>query len=373
LDGVAAAVVRRSEQGFVLLAVLVIVALAAVAGAVTYSLARNGLATSLSDGDALSAAASARAGLAAAAQMVRRSACAPDRQTSCSAKLGTRQCYGVTIEPEVASAGHGEARFDVAVEGRAGQARQLRRARLALRPAPYAGACVCSGTCTVESPTQLSGSGLCAGGDVAGREYVALSVEPDRAFGDLWSVTGVHAGGSIVAAGGEIHQTGRCSLTDTDQHVGVAPPSTLTRGPTVADIAFLTGRSVSPGGALEGGVLHLDRLPLQAPSDGSLIIVVPSSDGEVLCLRGERPDYACDVTVVVEGPASVQGPAGEEVRMHGGLLVCGSLEIVSPFCLEGCLWAEELAIRAPLSVALPSTWPERLPAGFSQCAVLALE
>lgn len=374
MDRLGAAVVARDDRGFVLLAVLVIVAMAALAAAVTVSLARDTVAISASDCEGIAADAAARAGLAAAADSLRWALAPPAACFAFNGALGDRQRYSVVTEPEVTPTGTGERWYRLSVEGSSGQARRLVTARIALRPSPFAGVCTCAGDFSAESAATLTGSGLCAGGDVRGREHISLSPGADQAFARLWPVNGVHAAGSIYANGVEVHENSQSSQTDTDRHGGVIPPADLTRGPDVADLGALRARRAPPGEALDAGVLWLDRLPVAPPDGGDALVIVireTASRGPLL-VRGTRPDSACGVTVVVEGDARIEGSA-EGVALRGGLVVCGALAVDSPFRLVGCLWAREVVVRAPFSVALPATWPNEVPAGFSQCSVLALE
>jgi hypothetical protein len=370
-----AAVVTDKDDGFVLLAVLVIVAIAALAGAVASSLARDALATVASDRDAVSAAASARAGLSAACEAIRWSAQPLARPTVFRGTLSDRQGYEVTVEPEVTPAGSGGRWFRVTVDGTGGDARHSIWARIWLRPAPFAGTCVCADGFSAEAGVSLSGSGLCAGGDVSGREQVTLLPGGDRAFAELWPIAGVHTRGSVFAAGVEVHDGGFAAPYDTDCHQGVVPPLAVTEGPPVADLGTMRARSVSPGAALVGNVLWLDRLPLQSPAaSNALVVVVPEPrEGGVICLAGERPDSACAVTLVIEGPARVGGQGAEGAGLRGGLLVFGTLEVACPLRVEGCVWAEATAVRAPFSVTLLPTWPDEVPAGFSECCMLGLD
>jgi hypothetical protein len=269
----------------------------------------------------------------------------------------------------------------------------------------------------VAASLRVEGCGVYSGGDVVGREHVALlgssddeaagelagTAAPDRLHPDFYSQAAVHAAGSIYAAGGEIHVDDvtdpepEALAADTDAHTGEQHAAGLTALPDAVALAAFEQHAMlvlddddaggggddgsgEPGGAdqpLEAGVLHLERLPWAPPSGaaspdepssadpsaGYVVFVSASALPEApspLIVTGQRPDPpgACPVTLIVEGDATLVDAA-----FRGALLAVGSLTVAGPSTVHGSVAARELVVVAPLHVVLDDAWLDWPPAG----------
>ena len=88
---------------------------------------------------------------------------------------------------------------------------------------------VVGGDAMLAAPTLLRGCGLCSGGDVSGREWLTVAAwatptdgqqSPDLAYGGLYAQAAVHATGRIFAHGVEEHAGGDAPAADSDADSG---------------------------------------------------------------------------------------------------------------------------------------------------------
>jgi hypothetical protein len=239
------------------------------------------------------------------------------------------------------------------------------------------------------APVSVTGGGLYSGGSIRGREWLTFAGPagdgpgagpPDGVHGDVWPAAGAHALGGIWAAGEEVHAVAPGDpvyAADTDVHTGAGPVEALTAPPDPAVLAGLLEIALSPGGALTGGVLDLARLPPATPAGDEastaegFAIVVPAGAGVPVRVEGERPASACPVVVVLEGDAVLGGP-DVGASLGGALVVCGHLEVAGPSSIAGHLFAAHLTVDAPLTLHTPIDWRRRQLPGLSRSVVLAV-
>jgi hypothetical protein len=217
---------------------------------------------------------------------------------------------------------------------------------------------VVAGDVDLQSPLQLTGCGLEAGGDVRGRQWVTLTSPPaspaclpDLAYGGLQATAAVHAAGSIFVDGHEEHDGGAGIEGDGDRHAGVPAPPSIVAGPAAATVASLAAHSQQTPSpvALEA----ISPVAAVSPPEGATLpgrgrlITVRATAGPCL-VHGERPPppAACPLTVVIFGDAEVDAPAG----FTGVLVVEGRLEVRAPLRVRGSVFATALAVSAPLCV-----------------------
>lgn len=233
---------------------------------------------------------------------------------------------------------------------------------------------VVGGTATLEAPTVLQSCGLYAGGDVSGREWLTVGAGPgappasgsadgisDLAYGRLFPLAGVHADGRILVHGIDEHLSHDAPAADTDVDSGTVPPADLVAAPTAAVIGELAAHA-SPAIAAQGPFgLDLELLDQAAPAAlggpwlpaGGRVYVVAPTGGELNVFGArESAPQACPATVVVVGDCTVcAGPAGQTgAALNGALVVTGALTVDAPLRLDGSLYAGRLVVRAPLTV-----------------------
>lgn len=243
------------------------------------------------------------------------------------------------------------------------------------------------------APVAIVGSGLYAGGDVFGRQFVtfaragdtgSVTPPPDWVQGDRFAAAAVHALGVICDEGGEVHDSGRDPAAvpaDTDSHTPLAPRPLIDE-PDELTLTTLGAHSLSSGGVVRDGVVDVGRLPYQPPSGdasqpGNGIVVVVSAGGsdEAVRLVGSRPSppEACPLTVVVIGNATTTAvdQTSEPVTWWGALIVTGGLVVASPLDMHGSLFARHLTVVAPLNLELGETWWRDPPPGYRRAIVVA--
>ena len=272
-----------------------------------------------------------------------------------------------------------------------GQARRVVHVVVLSTPDGLPRGLVVGGDATLAAPTLLRGCGLCAGGDVSGREWLTLAAPaaaappvpsasaieqyPDLAYGGLYPAAGVHAVGRIFARGVEEHAAGGgAPPADSDADSGVAPPADLVAAPGPAIVGELAARASDPVAALGPFGLDLALLERAGPPAlgspslpaGGRVYVVDAA-GAALGLFGSRPPapQSCPATVVVLGDCvAAGGPDGSApAALNGALIVTGTLTVDAPLCVEGSLFAGRLVVRAALTVSFSAVSGPSAPPG----------
>jgi hypothetical protein len=371
-----------SQRGYALLAALVVTALAALFAATAVAAVSARQSIMRADVAGARAQTAAREALASVCLELRRrpSALAGElsRPGLSSGDAGWQASW-------VAAAGAGVSwpAAVVQVVGSCGEARRGLAAIVQLRAAPVPQGLVVAHDVELQAPLLVSRSGMYSGGCVRGREWLDFgSVDPaDSVHGDQWPLAGVHALGGVWAAGEEIHATttGSDYSHDTDMHSGDADVARWVAPPDASLVVTLRDVAVAPGPALEDGTLDLSRLPLSSPlgagsgsgADG-YVVVATVPEGAELRLVGARPPGACPIALVVQGATAMGDPA-QPTAFAGALLVLGSLHVCGPSMLGGHLFAEDLLVSAPLTVAVAGDWRLRPLAGLVSPEVVSLD
>ncbi len=382
---------RGGEQGFALLAALLVASIAALATATLVAVTLSAAAIAADDGAAGRADDAARTGVTDALERLRWGWLTADA-ASLPARYGPVACDGGSYSVVVSSpasddllpqlgpaAALGAADPGVAVcridaTGVCGQASRTIRAMALITPDGLPRGLVVAGDARLGASVELTGCGLYAGCDVDGREQVscgaggALAPPADLAYDGLWPLAGVHAGGHIVVAGAEEHAPGAgpAPVADTDADTGVVPPTALVAPPTAVTIADWRSHATDPGGALGAGGLDLGQRGTMAPPPagagpaspyGGLVYVVSAPQAAAgLALWGRRADApaACPVTLVVLGDCTVTASlAAAQAAFTGALVVTGTLTVGAPLRVVGGVYAGRLVVRAPLQVTFP--------------------
>ena len=81
-----------------------------------------------------------------------------------------------------------------------------------------------------------------------------------------------------------------------------------------------------------------------------------------VAIEGSLPTDAGRLLVIASGDAVLGSPEGT-VRLAGGVVVGGCLEVRGPVVIEGTLHADSLRVDAPLDVIVAPTWREAPLAG----------
>ena len=375
---------RGGEQGFALLAALLIAAIGLLATGALVATALSSASIAADDCATARASDAAAAGVADALQRLRWGWLTPVA-SSLPASFGPLNllgaAYSVTIAP--LSAADLVPRFDdsspigpeapgVAVcridaVGVWGRARRTVHVVALSTPDALPRGLVVGATATARAPLELTGCGLYAGGDVDGREWITLSTPagptgdpmsaPDLAYGGLFPAAGVHAIGHITAGGADEHASGVAPAVDTDTDTGTPPPPELVAAPGPATLGGLSAHASDPVAALQGATLDLGLLDRSAPPPaapallpaGGRIYLLDLPSGP-LAVTGERPapPAACPVTIVVVGDATIDGAAG--AALTGALVVTGTLTVRAPLRVDGGLYAGALVVDAPLTL-----------------------
>jgi hypothetical protein len=279
---------------------------------------------------------------------------------------------------------------NVIVESSAGAARARLTADVELRAEACAQGIVVGEDADLDAPFTVTGSGVYCGGCLRGREWLHLGdgdagagtgvPASDCVHGDIWPVAGVHALGSIWAIGEEIHTspTGGPWSADSDTHTGETNVGSLVSPPDPVLVRALHEHAVPLGDALDDGVLDLSRLPafpggevgMVGSTGGCVVAVRPVGEGG-LRIVGERAAADCPLTLVVDGDATVGLPEAT-TAMRGALVVVGSLAVRGPLRVEGQLYALRLATEASVRVDVPTDWRQNLLAGLATPVLVGL-
>ena len=378
------------EQGYALLAALLVVAIALLSSATFVAAVLSTTAIATDDAASVRATDAADAGVADALDRLRWGRVSLD-SASPAATLGPVSfaggSYTVVIEalPTASASAILDSAspigpddpavraFDIAARGVWGRARTELHVVALATPDGLPRGVVVNGTVDLAAPTLLQSCGLYAGGDVSGRQWLTVGAAPgaspapggsssisDLAYGRLFPLAGVHAGGHILVDGADEHLGNDAPAADTDADAGTVPPANLVAAPTAAVIGELAAHA-SPTIAAQGP-FGLDLALLDqtapaalgepwAPAGGRVYVVAPT--GAALDLFGARQSapQACPATVVVLGDCEIwAGPGGQAAALNGALVVTGALTVDAPFRLDGSLYAGRLVVRAPLTV-----------------------
>jgi hypothetical protein len=367
---------RCGQQGFALLAALLIASIALLATTSLVALALSSASSSTDDASSARAADLARTGVADALQRLRWG-WARLGAASLSASFGPVAAdggsYTVTIQAlsasdprppldkacAVAPSDPDMAACRIESTGAWGQARRTVSVTALSSPDALPRGLVVGADAVLQADTSLQGCGLYAGADVTGREWATLSPGADLAYGGLYEQNAVHAVGHIFSGGAEEHATAGAPAADTDADAGVVPPADLVAPPSAASLGTLACHSADPGAALGPYGLDLTLLDHTAPgvSGGAAApagggIYVVDAGGSALELSGNRlATPACPLTVVVLGDCNVGGGAlSSTTAFEGALVVTGTLTVCGPLSVAGGLYAGRLVVRAPLTV-----------------------
>jgi len=357
---------RQPEAGYALLAALVVTALAAVFAAtgVAAVLARQHV--SAADRRGARAAALERRALAVACLQARRGSWASGG--SIAGGPGGDERWRVTWSPISGQAASAWPRFDVGVEAVSGVARRSLEAVVELRREAFACGQVVAGDAEFAAPAIVSGSGLYCGGSVRGREWVSFSSadgvpDTDGVHGDVWPSQGVHALGGIWARGVESHDGSVAFPEDTDTHTAGNVVWRAVSSPTPDWMETIGDWADDPGGALDAGVLRLDRVPA-ARSEGAgrppcagFVFWLPAGDPPVR-VAGVRPPGWCPV-LVVSGADLILGDPSTDTSYAGAAVALGRVDVDGSTSLEGSLYAGSLMVAASFTLTVPPTWRVR--------------
>lgn len=377
------------EDGYVMLVVLLVGAVAALASASLVAAVLSASVTDSADRGRAACAASADAGLARLVGQLRWGLVAGD---AAAESVDTQVQPAVTTRLAVAPApavidGTVFTRLDLAAASSAGAARVVRRAIVRLRPGALPQGLAAAGDLVALAVVEVAGCGVYVGGDVYGRDRIAfpgaagpLDAPPDLLYPEVYSAVAVHAAGSIYTAEGEIHDLPVPTL-DTDVHVGETEAGRLSALPGAAVLAALRRHAAAEGVALAGDELRVDLLPQQpvAGADARAGVIVYVDAGEhsgPLVVSGRRapPPVACPLVLVVEGDVVLGGgdPAAEgpSCELWGAVLATGTVRVGAATCLTGSLAGSGLVIAAPLSLTLDEEWLAWPPAGCREFEVV---
>jgi hypothetical protein len=378
------------QDGFTMLVVLLVGAVAALASASLVAAVLSASATDAADRGRDACAAGADAGLTRLLEQLRWGLTGETASLALPADGGPP---AVTTTLEVAPGpspadGTAFSTLELRAASSAGAARILRRLTARLRPGVLPHGLAAAGDLVALAPVEVGGCGVYVGGDVLGREQIAfegavepLVAPPDLLYPELYSATAVHATGAIYTSAGEIHDLPSPTL-DTDVHVGEPYAAELSALPGAALLSALRQYATDAGPALAGDVLRVDLLPLQPPAGadpraGVVVYVAAGAHPGPLVVSGRRepPPVACPLVLVVEGDAVLGGdlPAatGEPAcELHGAVLATGGLRVDGATRLTGSLAAAELMIAAPLVLRLDEAWLAWPPAGCREFEVV---
>jgi hypothetical protein len=268
-------------------------------------------------------------------------------------------------------------RFDLVVTAHLGAARAQIRRVVTLRAAGIPVGLSVAGDLTLRAALVLDGCGAYVAGDVLGREHVTVSADvagsaPDRARPEQWSRAAVHAGGRIYDENGEVHSAAGASMGDTDACTGDNAVATPLWPLGDAGLVVLRAHGGERWCAPPADRLSLTEVTLglpvaTAPQTGCVVVL--HARGSALRLEGWRDlsDLAPQATVVVLGDAVLTSPEGsgepEGVGLSGSLLVTGTLTVDAPTVVIGGMAAGRLIVRAPTTVLVPDDWSRTPPPG----------
>ncbi len=373
--------IRRGDNGYALLATLVIMALAAVFAATSVAavLARQDVAAA--DRGAARAGSLERRALAAACLAGRRGEWGSG-SGAVSGAPGHNESWraGWSLSPHPSAAGWPQ--FGLTAEGACERARRSVDADIELRREPFACGLVVCGDVEADASLLVDGSGLYCGGSVRGREWVSFgpaegTPPTDGVHGDLWPQAGVHALGGIWVRGVEEHSGGPAPApqdTDTDSAENAVMSAVST--PSEDWMDTVDGWADDPGSALDRGVLRLDRLPASSDTLGGrlagsgLIICLASGDAAVRVV-GVRPSGWCPV-LVVSGGDLVLGDPTMDTSFDGAVVTRGRVDVQGVTEIGGGMYAGTLRVADPLVVTVAPSWRTRPIPGLALPVIVTL-
>ena len=389
----------RGQHGFAMLGALLIAALAALFAALALTAALASTDVAAADGSRTRALAAARSGLDQALHLLqwRLIPSSGSREVVAPSEDGSGPSVPVDIEQRSgAEYGHpevGDLVVRLLASTSVGRAQASAGSVVALCPEALPVGLSVAEDLDAQADVLVEGSGVYAGGSVRGRESISFTASagaplvlddsgtprpPDLVHGSRWPIAAVHAGGAIVPAP---------QAEDSDVNIDPADVASLVAPPNAPWLAAASAHALDPGAALDGDILHLDRLPpsfptgepaaaeaagYAAPSEGYLIVVDASGIDGGLVVTGQRDPLSVPVTVVVIGDA-VLGVASSDTAFRGALVVTGALEVAGPAALTGHLACRRLLVRAPLTLTVPLDWREHPPLGSAEPRLLARE
>jgi hypothetical protein len=376
-----------ADEGFALLAVLIVVALAGVFAVVCVAAVSARQQVMVSDAWASRARAQARCGLDQACLRLRQTAGDVRFVASPSGDDGGWQAHMSPLSTQPCALWPA---VQVEITAAAAGARSTLSSVVELRAAPVAQGVSVAGDVELHDSVQVTDGGLYSGGCVRGRELLSFRSSTDESsqqgadlvHGDLWPIAAAHALGGIWAEGREVHAGGLATSSyplDTDTHVGESVAGVVPDVPDVCELAALREQAVDPGAAFSDGRLDLSRLPFDPPATATgvspergYVVVLSQGDGVPVRVVGIRPPGACPVSLVVAGDMVV-GEGSGVTRFNGALVSCGALDIQGPARVDGHLFARSLCVTAPLTVAVSPDWRKRLLAGLVEPVIVSLE
>lgn len=264
--------------------------------------------------------------------------------------------------------------YDLAVAGSSDQARRTIHAVVVVTPDALPRGLVVGGDVSVTSSLELLGCGLYAGGDVSGRECIALEPPngsgaqsalalPDYAYGGIYDSAAVHAGGAIYADSVEVHDPSVIGFaSDDDVHSAGGPARQIITPLDALDLSALWTHARDPGSALVAGKLSVDLLPPQASTadaptcsgDGLIVVVDQREMAAAVVIEGDRCRIAgaCPLTIIVLGDCEIANDpaAAGSSTLKGALVVTGRLTILGSTVVRGSVFAGALDCRASLVV-----------------------
>lgn len=361
----------RSEAGYALLAALVVTALAALFAATAVAAVAAEHQVGVSD----------RGG---------------DRADQEAWQALDEQAERLRLRPWLAEpplSANGWRSQDVTVWGEARSARSALRAVLELRLPPWCGGLVTGGDAQLDAPVTVVNSGACIGGSLRGREQLRFGPAPsagapapaDLVHGELWPLCAAHALGGIWAGGVEIHEDAADPAAvdpsysrDTDTHSGDGVGDVI-QGAASALLAALHEHALSPGTALDDGVLDVSLLPAMpagttgedpAVTSAGYVVFLPAA-AEPVRLIGQRAAGDCPLALMVQGDAQA-GAVGRPLTFRGALVVCGHLDVEDATSVDGSLFAGSLEVAAPLTVTVQPDWRAHPLAGLAAPVITQL-
>ena len=261
----------------------------------------------------------------------------------------------------------------------AGRARRRDDLIFELRCESWATGVTCAGDADIAAPLTVYGSGLYLGGCLRGRENVVFAATAgpgapaDIVRGEVFPVAAAHGGAGIFARTIEIHDD-LSALgefpDDSDRHAGMPIPEAWLAGPSTEFLLAAGAEATGPGAALSRGVLRLDQVSPAAGAElaSGRCILLPQMDE--VAIEGSPPADTGRLLVIATGDV-VLGRPEEVVRLAGGVVVGGCLQVRGPVVIEGTLHAGSLRVEAPLDIVVAPTWRQAPLAGAAVPTLVA--
>ena len=179
--------------------------------------------------------------------------------------------------------------------------------------------------------------------------------------------------------GEEEHSGGSSSpfASDTDTHSAVNEVMHAVSAPSGDWLDTMRSWADPPGGALQDGILRLDRIPEARgaadtrASEPGFIIWLPQTDSPVRVV-GDRPPDWCPVLVVSAADLLIGGPSAG-TRFTGAVVVAGHLDVEGDTTIEGGLYAGTLDVAGPLKVDMGTSWKTQATPGLILPVIVGLD